>query len=234
MSEKKLICRADISFKCPNVTKIVMIIWYIVAIVASVLLSLPRSDEGDVSYHFMGMWVGSDYGSGFSWDDGASIAFAVGIMIIIVAFVIPIILYMSNFKANQCILSLWDDSIRGELKTTFSKKEIRLPIEKLDNVMVVEGFFDRIRGGKTIEIRSNSGLIKFHWVHNADEFVAATLQRIEAFKKNAAATPTAAAPAPAADASLSEKLQELQSLKDQGILTDEQFEAKKQELIAKF
>lgn len=132
--------------------------------------------------------------------------------------------------ANGCSLSLTKGGIQGVRKTLFSSKNLQLPIEKVDSIMVSKSIFNLIGGGKTVAIRSNSGLVMFPWVQNADDFVAATLQRIETFKKNT--TPSSK---PASDgASLSNKLKELQSLKEQGILTEEQFEAKKQELIAKY
>ncbi len=239
----KMIEQADISFRSPKLTKIMMIMWYIIAAAALILTSLPEEkfDGYCIDYHFMTYTVATKYlepgrwhnAGELEWDNVLWMFIPIALAILIIVFVVPLCLYLSNFNAKRCNLSLWEDTIQGNLKTAFSVKELRLPIEKVDNVMVVDGFADKIRGGKTIVIRSNSGLIKFHWVHNADAFVRATVQQIEEFKKQTAAASTPA-PAAASSASLTEKLQELQTLRDQGILTEEQFEQKKQELLAKF
>ena len=127
---------------------------------------------------------------------------------------------------------LTDKMIGGVQKSLFSSRNISIPLESIDSFDVSKSFIDYIRGGKQIKVFSNSMKISFYCVLNADEFVKIALQQIETFKKQNAGAVSAVASAPST--SLTEKLQELRSLKDSGILSNEQFEQKKQELIAKF
>lgn len=236
---EKIICRADIIFKSTVLSKVILALWYLIGIIVGVCGSIPKVYGTHTRYYFFTAFIADikkdTHGvivDEFVRQDNLII----GIILFILFFIVPTLIALSNkCLARCCTLSVMEKGVYGERKTLFSMRTIQLPIEKVDNIMVIEGFMDKIRGGKTVAIRSNSGLVKFPWCHNADEFVAATMQRIEVFKKenSGAATPAPAAPSVPA-ASLTEKLQELQSLKEQGILTEEQFEAKKQQLLANF
>lgn len=122
----------------------------------------------------------------------------------------------------------------------FSTKALKLPIDKIDNIMVSEGIFDKLFSGKTVSVRSASGIVKFAWVKNADEFVQATLDKIEDYKqttikednKNLISAVANSAQANAGGSS-AEKLKELKELLDSGIISQEDFDAKKQDLLSK-
>ncbi|MBR6044272.1 MAG: SHOCT domain-containing protein [Ruminococcus sp.] len=99
--------------------------------------------------------------------------------------------------------------------------------------------YNKLTGGNTVAIRSASGLIKFPWVQNAEEFVNATLAKIEEYKKTVkkdnqelikAVAETAAAPANTSSAS---KIKEIKELLDQGLISQEEFDAKRKELLEK-
>lgn len=154
----------------------------------------------------------------------------------VIMILIPVILKLfSQSIANSCQLELTENQIKGQLKMPFSTKKLQMPIDKLDNVFTSNGLADKFRSGETVIIHSNSGAVKFHYVHNAEEFARVAMKRIEeARKENSvqSCAPPVQNTVPAS--SLTEKIAELQSLKAQGVLTEEQFEAKKQDLIAKF
>ena len=59
----------------------------------------------------------------------------------------------------------------------------------------------------------------------------ARIAELEAQQAAAAAPPPAPAPAPAAEPDMVEQLERLAKLKEQGILTDEEFAAQKQKLL---
>ena len=107
---------------------------------------------------------------------------AVGVLIatVILAGIPQIVLI---FRSKHCSLMLTEKgltgSVSGSLNEFFGVRSLTIPIQKIDNISVTSGLSSLIEGGKTIEIRSASGLVKFPWVTNAEEFVNATLEQIE-------------------------------------------------------
>lgn len=160
---------------------------------------------------------------------GSFISLGPPVMLLIIPLIIKAV---SGVVANGCELVLEEDSIVGARRKLLSTKGIKMPIEKLDNVFVSKGLLDLIRGGETVAIYSNSGVVKFPMVYNAAEFAQAAIKQIEKYKSSIHTAQTVVQYN--SSASLSDKIAELQKLREQGILTDEQFEAKKQELISKF
>ncbi|MBQ9899323.1 MAG: SHOCT domain-containing protein [Ruminococcus sp.] len=136
--------------------------------------------------------------------------------------------------SSNCHLELTDKGVYGNQKTVFSNKELSLPIDKVDNVMISESVLDKLRGGKTFAVRSASGLVRFPWVRNANEFVTATLAKIEEFKKTVKLdAPALAQPAAAAPSSDVDKIKELKELLDSGLISPEEFEEKRRELLSR-
>ncbi len=109
----------------------------------------------------------------------------------------------------------------------FAKIMLRMPIEKVDNVAAVNSIFDFFTG-KKIRIASASGVIKIRYVLNADEVVAFISAAIEQAKKRQAfmgqSTP---------QNDMAESLKKLAELRDSGIITEEEFNQKKSELLSK-
>lgn len=141
--------------------------------------------------------------------------------------------------SSRCALNLTDSGISGSRATLFSVKNLDLPIDKVDSIMRSSTLYNKLTGGNTVAIRSASGLIKFPWVQNAEEFVNATLAKIEEYKKTVkkdnqelikAVAETAAAPANTSSAS---KIKEIKELLDQGLISQEEFDAKRKELLEK-
>ena len=75
--------------------------------------------------------------------------------------------------------------------------------------------------------------MRFPWVQNADEFVEKTLAQIEEFKKNEMTNQPAAPENNAGAQTIADKMTDLKKLLDQGILTQEEFDRKKQDLLDK-
>lgn len=146
---------------------------------------------------------------------------------------------IADGMASQCSLSLTDKGVTGCKKGLFSTKEVKLPIDKIDAIMASNGFMDDLRGGDTLLIRSMAGGIKFPWVQNANEFVDATLAKIEEFKHSAKKENqnliSAVAKSVGANSGTSsaQKIKELKELLDSGLITQEEFEAKRRELLDK-
>ena len=160
--------------------------------------------------------------------------------IILVIILLPVIInIVLTHISKQCELLLTDSGIKGIRKKCFSARNIQLPVEKIDSIMHLTTFFNKLSGGNTVAIRSASALIKFPWVQNADEFTNAALAKIDEYKEqtkadnriliNAVAKKTAVE----TESSSAAKLKELKELLDSGVISQEDFEKKKNDLLLK-
>lgn len=160
-----------------------------------------------------------------------------GILVTFLLFTTPFLLYLLLFNskaAKKSSLVLSEKGINGMRKKIFSLNKLDLPIDKVDNVMVSENIIDKIRTGKTLTIRSASGVVRFPWVQNADEFVKATLSEIEKFKKTLPKTDESASPAQnTTDNDTIAKLTSLKQMMESDLITQEEFEQKRKEILSK-
>jgi len=143
---------------------------------------------------------------------------------------------IGKFISSRYALTLEEGQIKGQLKTFFGKKSLQLPLDHLDNVMVSHGLMDKLHGGKTLLISSNRGLIKFHYIQNADEFARVAMEKIEEVKKKTFHNPVpapAAAPTQPTGNDTMEKLDSLKKMLENGLITQEEFETKRKELLEK-
>lgn len=140
---------------------------------------------------------------------------------------------------RQCritALTVTDSLIYGSYNRFLSQKSLQIPIEKLDNLTTLSSIADKLRSGITLEIYSTSGVIKLHFVHNAEKIIAAALHRIEEIREEEKCS--AAITQPVQDAvtisvSISSKLKELSDLKETGLITKEEYLKKREEIISK-
>lgn len=149
---------------------------------------------------------------------------------------LPLLIWSINtYISNNCTLLLNEKGIKGYIQTLYSKKALQLPIDKIDSIAISESDADKLRGGKTVVIRSASGLIKFQYVQNADEFVNITLAEIEKFKQSVKDKNIVSAISNNANNnnSATAKIKELKELLDSGLISQEEFETKRKELLNK-
>ena len=114
-------------------------------------------------------------------------------------------------------------------------KEMKLPFDEISSISIVSGFVDTALSGKTVRIATSSGIIKFCCIVNADEFVSNALEKIEERRKkvqeiNATVHPNVQAIVPQSEAN---KIVELKKLLDSGLISQEEYEQKRQELLSK-
>lgn len=125
------------------------------------------------------------------------------------------------------------EEVYGSYSAFVFKKTLQMPIEKVDNITVTVGLFDKLFSGKTLGISSNSGMIKFHFVQNAEEVAESTMNHIRSVKKQGKNESSTRMPNNrAVDKTLTEKLKELTELKDAGFISEEEYLQKKEELIS--
>lgn len=138
--------------------------------------------------------------------------------------------------AKKSSLRLTETGISGARKKLSSNSELNLPIDKIDSIYIHNGIMDKLEGGKTLMIRSVSGVIKFPWVQNAEEFRDAVTTKIEEYKKsirNDNKNLISAVVNNASGGGSAQKIKELKELLDQGLISQDEFEAKRKELLSK-
>ncbi len=109
-----------------------------------------------------------------------------------------------------------------------SKITLKMPIEKVDNIVAVKNFFF-LYTGKALRIASTSGVIRIPYVLNADEVVSFLSEGIEKARKKRAEMPEKIPEKPQVD--VAEGLKKFAELRDAGIITEEEFQQKKKELL---
>lgn len=155
----------------------------------------------------------------------------ISLLVVLLFAAVPVVIYYLNrYLSNRCNLTVTDKQIYGDVNIMFTSKKLQMPLDKLDNIMTSNGIIDKIRGGETIIVSSNTGKIKFPYVYNATEFVNATLAAKE--KYNANKTPQQnVVSEPVISQSNADELKKYKDLLDNGVITQEEFEAKKKQLL---
>lgn len=162
-------------------------------------------------------------------------------VIVIIFLVLLLIINKSYLKNDKhCSMELNDKGVKGVRKSIFSKRDLNLPIEQVDSIMVFYSFWDTLFGGDTLVIRSASGIIKFPWVRNAKEFSDATLAKIDEFKQNVkeanrnlVASVIDHSGNKTGTQSNAQKIKDLKELLEIGAISQEEFDVKRKELLEK-
>lgn len=231
--EEKVLCKANIKGGCKNIILII----YTVVVLTLIFLPLKnvRFDNGDNFWS----WGPVQFYSGYTIYNGEyrvdihwSVIYVLVIMFLILIFSV-VYQILVRINCTKCNLTLTENKIYGAYKWGFKNESIQIPMEKLDNIIIRNNFWDKIRGGggSTLRIASNSGFVNFPCVQNAKEFTDLALKQLELFRKSNESSKDI--PVASADRMIVDKLQSLQKLKEQGILSEAEYENKKAELIAK-
>ncbi|MET0627680.1 MAG: PH domain-containing protein, partial [Acidimicrobiia bacterium] len=123
-----------------------------------------------------------------------------------------------------------------------SKKGVEIPLERVNNINFHQRIIDRIIGAGDLDIESagRDGQSHFDFVRHPDGVQHEIYRQMEKrnmpqnFAAPAPAVPAAApAPAPAAAPNVPEQIEQLAQLRDQGHITEAEFEQKKSELLGR-
>lgn len=142
-------------------------------------------------------------------------------------------LYARMCKNTELFVT--DEQVFGSYSSFIFKKTLQIPIEKVDNLTIISTFLDKLRTGKTLGVCSASGVIKLHFVQNAEDVVSLTMERINEIKnkeKRARIIAQTAATIPTT-VSTADKLKELASMKEAGLISEDEYANKREELLAK-
>jgi len=118
-----------------------------------------------------------------------------------------------------------------------AKHGVEIPMDRIANINFNQSLWERVIGAGDLEIESagKDGQTKFDNVWHPDAVQQELYRQMELHAKTRAgwnAGTAAPAPAPAARAaSVPEQLQQLADLRDRGVLTPAEFEAKKAQLL---
>jgi uncharacterized membrane protein YdbT with pleckstrin-like domain len=123
-----------------------------------------------------------------------------------------------------------------------AKRGVEIPMERINNINFHQGIWERIIGAGDLDIESagKDGQSHFDDVWHPDGVQQELYRQMEANAKKRAvwgnpapvAAPAAPASAPApATPSVPEQLQQLADLRDRGVITAEEFETKKAQLL---
>lgn len=155
------------------------------------------------------------------------------IIIIISAILLLFVLFILSFRnvCRKCDIELNKDGICGKLKYYFSAKSLDIPIEKIDSIYVRDNIFDKIIGGQTIVIKTTSSVIRVSCTANSQEFVDKALTEIKKYKHSIANDKLNENENRSDDEI--EKIKKLKELLEQNLITQEEFETKRKELLDK-
>jgi uncharacterized membrane protein YdbT with pleckstrin-like domain len=121
-----------------------------------------------------------------------------------------------------------------------SKTGVEIPLEKINTVLFHQGVFERMigAGDLTIESASERGTQRFTDIRKPSAVQNEIYHQMEENEHRAAdrigakvAQATQASAAPRGESSVTEQIQELDALRRQGLITDQEFAAKKAELL---
>ncbi len=145
---------------------------------------------------------------------------------------IPIYVALQRRKRRLTELTVTDKELFGYYTALipFAKISLRMPIEKIDNVSAVNSVF-LFFTGKLVIINSTSGSFKIPYVLNADEIVEFISTAIEN-RRNGNASYSATNFEQSQD-NAADTLKKIADLRDAGIITEEEFEQKKREILGK-
>lgn len=139
-----------------------------------------------------------------------------------------------NRECKATALTITNSQVYGSYNNFLFKKSLKMPIEKIDNLTTISGLMDKFRSGVTLGICSASGIVKLHFVQNADEVITATIGRIEEIKEKEKRARVIAQPVVSTGApSIPDKMKELALMKEQGFITEEEFNKKREELLSR-
>ena len=158
-------------------------------------------------------------------------------IVVAIALVIPFIeaMYKVMWKkiAADCSLTLYDNELSGQIRSRLfrSSKNLSIPLNKVDSIFTKADSLDMRRGGKRVIIVSGRSHFNLCCVQNADEFTAACMKELGRLQKSSTAVQSAPVVQNVQQLSAADELAKFKKLLDDGVITQEDFDAKKKQLL---
>lgn len=153
---------------------------------------------------------------------------------LIVLFICPLLFRLNANRLSKITsLTVTDSSVSGSYSSFIVKKTLNMPLEKINNISITNSILDKVRSGRTLALRTSSGVIRLHLVHNAEEVVEITMRRIEELRNTKKTEQPSEYIQAGMTVSTSDKVKELLLMKESGLITEEEFLKKKEDLLSK-
>lgn len=176
--EEKTLCKLDICYNRTKTFWAVSIILLVITIFFACNCTEVLSIEDNWDWGYEHTWVCGDIVFCF---EGSSLYVALGMILFGIGFPIVSVI-VHKFLSQRCSLVLTETQILGTKRAIFYSQKILIPIANFDHACVKATLSDAIRNGKTVVIKTASGALKFHYAHNAEEFVTAVMKQFQAAK----------------------------------------------------
>ena len=222
--DEKVLITGKISKEMKSVFLLIAALCFLFAIITCFLLTIPHQCKRS----FYSSWVGyyKHYTEGIGWScafgggyyDMASylVIFILG-CVFLLAGIVTLILFWAY---NKLEISITDHNVKGK---TYFGKEVVLPLHMVSSYSTRK--FD-----STIAVATSSGITKFSFIKNYNDIGNVLSQLINTRNNTANTVATESAPTTAQSTSMDD-LVKLKDLLDQGIITQEEFEAKKKQIL---
>lgn len=210
--DEKVLIKSEIDQQGKMRLSILPICFIVVAAIIFIALLFPVS-EGNSLTRWDYDYIGGGYVAAFDECAFHLIVFIVGCLLLVVG-IILLVMYRAN---SQCELYITEDNVKG--KTLFGK-EVVLPLSMVSSYATEEHL-------STISIATSSGITKFVLIKNYKEMSQVLSELISKKQKGTESAATANQPS----GNSLDDIVKLKSLLDAGIITQEEFEAKKKQLL---
>ena len=167
------------------------------------------------SYFGYDRYYQQGYHAAFSGHVGCLFAFIFACLLALCG-IIFLVIYLVH---NKCELTVTENNVKGK---TIWGKEVVLPL------YMVSAYSTR-KFLSTITVATSSGITKFALIKNYAEIGNVLSQKINERQENTVNQTTVSAPAP--QTSAMDEFKKLKELLDAGIITQEEFDAKKKQLL---
>ena len=217
--EEKILIRGSFNTKNYETLRKLARIFLPIAIVLFAILMLPHH-QGAGTYCSLGDHHACHNYFGGSLEYALEYGFTIWLVIFIaavVSFLIGVPASIICFATKKCELYITDKNVRGK---TYFGKEVVLPIYMVSSYSV-RSFLS------TIAIATSSGLTKFAFIENYVEIGNVLSTMINARQDNTMKNESKSE----SSTSNMDDLVKLKTLLDQGIITQEEFDAKKKQLL---
>ena len=213
--EEKILIKSELDKKVKAFLQIAPLVLFGIAALISILLVFPQQHRFYSTYfdeYFYETFMGWDRVFYFGDHTMLFIWFLIGCICLLGAIVIGII-YLVNRK---CELQITENNVKGK---TFFGKEVVLPL------YMVSAYSTR-KFLSVIAVATASGITKFSLIGNYKEIGDVLSKKINERQQN-----TETATKQTAENAAMDDILKLKSLLDSGIITQEEFDAKKKQLL---
>jgi len=207
--EEKILIESEINKKTKRALQAIALIMLLWAAMFFIIL-LTSKVEYTVSRYYAYEMIGLEAAFNGSYPE-----FTLVFILFCIIFVIGVILLITYFALSKCSISITENNVKG--KTLFGK-EVILPL------YMVSAFSTR-KFLSTITVATSSGVTKFSLIKNYAE-IGNELSRLINERQYTTKTKESTPQTNATD-----ELIKLKTLLDSGIITQEEFDAKKKQLL---